>query len=111
MTASKHQLTLAQRLAVFDRQRELERRADDDVTARMLQLQSGPDFNPDSSRLPHARPAPTRPAVVRETRRAVERADEQARQQAAARKLQLAAIAAGILPHTPGWERWRRRGS
>jgi hypothetical protein len=89
----------------------LEARAPHDIRGEILRMQSNPDFDAGISRLPHARPTPPRPAVVRETQRAVERADEQASQQAAARKLQLAAIAAGVLPHTAGWERWRRRGN
>jgi hypothetical protein len=88
---TKHDLTLAQRLAVYDRRRELEARGVG-VTAEMLRLQSRPDFDPGISALPHARPAPPRPAVVAETRRAVQEACEQAQSAAAARRLKLAAI-------------------
>jgi hypothetical protein len=93
MTASK--LTLAQRLAVYDRRRELEARGDGGVTAEMLRLQSNPDYDPGISRLPHARPAAPelRPAVVLETARRVAEACEAADRQAQARRARLAAIA------------------
>jgi hypothetical protein len=106
MTASKSKLTLAQRLAVYDRRRELEARRPGGATARMLALQSDPDFDPEVSALPHARPAAAkcRPAVVAETRRQVAKACEAADRAARVRRAQLGAIARGILPHTERWE-------
>jgi hypothetical protein len=105
MTARKHDLTLVQRLAVYDRQRELEARAPcDGVTGEMLRLQSNPNYDPAVSQLPHARPAAPRPAVVRETARRVAKACEAAEQEARTRRAQLAAIAAGILPHSVNWK-------
>jgi hypothetical protein len=73
----------------------LETRADDDVTARMLRLQSNPDYDPTVSRLPHVRPAAPepRPDVVAEIRRAVSQACQAADWQEQARRARLAAIA------------------
>ena len=93
MAAPKPNLTLAQRLAVYDRRRMLESRAADDVTARMVRLQSDADFDPDYSRLPHVHPPEPRPDVVAETRRAVAEACVAADKQAQARRARLAAIA------------------
>jgi hypothetical protein len=105
MTARKPDLTLAQRLAVYDRQRELEARAPSDgVTGEMLQLQTDPNYDPAVSQLPHARPAPPRPAVVAETARRLAKACETAELETRTRRAQLAAIAAGILPHSVNWK-------
>ena len=111
MTASKHgkhRLTRRERLLVYDRTRELERRADESVTSKMLRMEAAPDFDAAVSRLPY-RPAPARPAVVAETRRAVQEACEQAQSAAAARRSDLAAIAAGLMPGSPAWARWKQR--
>ena len=100
-------LTLRQKLAVYDRRRELEARAPrDGVTTEMLQLQSDPNYNPAVSALPHARPAPPRPAVVAETARRLAQACETAEAETRRRRAQLAAIAAGVLPHSANWKRW-----
>jgi hypothetical protein len=107
MAASKPKLSLRQRLAIYDRRRELERRASDGVTAEVLRMQTDPDFDPEISRLPHARPAQLNPDAVHETRRAVAQALAEADRQTRTRRAQLAAIAADVLPHTPGWERRR----
>jgi hypothetical protein len=109
MTAKrgKHRLTRREQLLVYDRERELERRAPVDVSAEILQLQCRPDFDETASRLPYARPEPLRPAVTAETRQAVAEALQTVDQRARTRRLQLAAIASGVLPHTEAWERRR----
>jgi hypothetical protein len=107
MTASKPKLSLRQRLAVYDRRRELEARAPaDNVTAEMLALQCDLDYDPAVSGLPHARPIPPRPAVVAETARRLAEACETAEAETRRRRAQLAAIAAGVLPHSANWKRW-----
>jgi len=109
MTASKPKLTRAQRLLVYDRVRELERRAPVDVRGEMLAFQAQPDFDETCSRLPHARPRPPRAEVTAQTRRAADRAAERADRKASARRSQLAAIAAGVMPGSEAWETWRQR--
>ena len=104
-------LTLRQKLAVYDRRRELEARAPrDGVTTEMLQLQSDPNYNPAVSALPHARRPPPRPAVVAETARRLAQACETAEAETRRRRAQLAAIAAGVLPHSANWKRWTSGG-
>jgi hypothetical protein len=76
----------------------------DGVTREMLRLQSNPNYDPAVSQLPHARPAAPRPAVVAATARRLAKACEAAEQEARTRRAQLAAIAAGILPHSVNWK-------
>ena len=111
MTAKHGKLTRAQRLAILDRQRELERRAavGGGVTSKMVELSADPDYDAEASKLPHARPAPPRPAVIAETRRAAAKADELAAAAAAIRRSRLTAIASGVMPGTEAWARWERR--
>jgi hypothetical protein len=111
MGPKRNDLTPAQRLAVYDRKRMLEARAPaDNVTAEMLTLQCDLDYDPAVSRLPHARPTPPRPAVVAETARRLAQACETAELETRRRRAQLAAIAAGVLPHSANWKRWTSGG-
>jgi hypothetical protein len=102
----RNDLTPAQRLAVYERKRLLEARArTHSVTAEIVQLQCDPDYDAAVSRLPY-RPTPPNPAAVAETRRQVEAAVADADAQTRRQRMQLAAIAAGVLPHTANWKRW-----
>ena len=109
MAASKRgeqPLTLAQRLAVFDRKRQLEDRAEIAVSEEILRMQGSAGFNAERSNLPHARPAPPRAALSAATRRAVQQAEQRSDRKASYHRAQLVAITAGIMPGTEAFERW-----